>query len=385
MSYPLPWAAAAAAIAAGKQPPFFAAPHEAQSQQLRQGQQHPPERLRPGVQDGASTAKANNNSNSGSGNTTTNKNTSNDTSGDGLPAPPLSHVDLHQAWMQYHQLDQQQHQQRYQLMQMNIAAMAQQGQVQGGVQQPVPPLPWSALAMRPALQGDPGSRSTSLPMYHSTYATVSGGGSAGPSAALATAPAAGTGVHLISNARKHALMKYKEKRKNRELTNASTKIRYHSRKALAEARPRVRGQFVKMIKEVDTDATSHARDGELPPAEKNGRHDNGTRAGDGSDNNQNQSGKDADGALDADGMINKKRGEAMIMKHPSSRDPQQHGTLSGRKHKRQQKKQIPSAIIAAVTKTGGRSDSGSNTPVYDDGSGSPTDNNGATPVKHRRR
>ena len=41
-----------------------------------------------------------------------------------------------------------------------------------------------------------------------------------------------------------ALHKYKQKRKN---LNFTKKIRYESRKQLAQARPRVKGQFVRMM------------------------------------------------------------------------------------------------------------------------------------------
>lgn len=54
-----------------------------------------------------------------------------------------------------------------------------------------------------------------------------------------------------------ALHKYKQKRKN---LNFTKKIRYESRKQLAQARPRVKGQFVRMtpsgpeLTTVDSDA-----------------------------------------------------------------------------------------------------------------------------------
>lgn len=53
-----------------------------------------------------------------------------------------------------------------------------------------------------------------------------------------------------------ALYKYKQKRKN---LNFTKKIRYESRKQLAQARPRVKGQFVRMASgAVDADAAEAA-------------------------------------------------------------------------------------------------------------------------------
>ena len=48
-------------------------------------------------------------------------------------------------------------------------------------------------------------------------------------------------------ARQAALVRYLEKKKNRSSKNFTKKVLYESRKRLADARPRVRGQFVKAV------------------------------------------------------------------------------------------------------------------------------------------
>lgn len=80
-----------------------------------------------------------------------------------------------------------------------------------------------------------------------------GGSSAGPTvldtnggAPLSSAPPPPSRADI----RHAALAKYREKRKARD-SNAASKVRYQSRKVLAEARPRVRGQFVRVQKDKD--------------------------------------------------------------------------------------------------------------------------------------
>jgi hypothetical protein len=67
-----------------------------------------------------------------------------------------------------------------------------------------------------------------------------------------------------------ALHKFKQKRKNLCFTK---KIRYESRKQLAQARPRVKGQFVRMAPDAaDADAAADAAEilGGLPAGENPG-------------------------------------------------------------------------------------------------------------------
>lgn len=51
-------------------------------------------------------------------------------------------------------------------------------------------------------------------------------------------------------ARQAALVRYLEKKRNRSSKNFTKKVLYESRKRLADARPRVRGQFVKAVDKV---------------------------------------------------------------------------------------------------------------------------------------
>ena len=64
----------------------------------------------------------------------------------------------------------------------------------------------------------------------------------------ATAPAA-------AESREARLMRYREKRKNRRFEKT---IRYASRKAYAESRPRVKGRFAKRADDNDADADAEA-------------------------------------------------------------------------------------------------------------------------------
>ena len=68
------------------------------------------------------------------------------------------------------------------------------------------------------------------------------------SAVAAATPATGEG-------REARLMRYREKRKNRRFEKT---IRYASRKAYAESRPRVKGRFAKRADDADADADAVA-------------------------------------------------------------------------------------------------------------------------------
>lgn len=81
----------------------------------------------------------------------------------------------------------------------------------------------------------------------------SAGPSNGPGGPVSSAPPS-----TRTDIRQAALQKYREKRKARD-SNAASKIRYQSRKVLAEARPRVRGQFVRVKKEGEVEATSDGK------------------------------------------------------------------------------------------------------------------------------
>jgi CheY-like chemotaxis protein len=69
--------------------------------------------------------------------------------------------------------------------------------------------------------------------------------------------------------RLQAVKRYREKR-NKRSVNASNKIRYKSRKLLADARPRVRGQFVQVRKDPVEDERSYARDKDSKMVEAKG-------------------------------------------------------------------------------------------------------------------
>jgi hypothetical protein len=58
--------------------------------------------------------------------------------------------------------------------------------------------------------------------------------------------------------RRERVRRYREKRKNRKFQKT---IRYASRKAYAEARPRIKGRFVKRAAGSDDDSTSAAAEG----------------------------------------------------------------------------------------------------------------------------
>ncbi|KAF7078489.1 hypothetical protein CFC21_082914 [Triticum aestivum] len=85
---------------------------------------------------------------------------------------------------------------------------------------------------------------------HSTVSSVDVGSvpERSDSAVAAATPATGEG-------REARLMRYREKRKNRRFEKT---IRYASRKAYAESRPRVKGRFAKRADDADTDAVAAA-------------------------------------------------------------------------------------------------------------------------------
>jgi hypothetical protein len=56
---------------------------------------------------------------------------------------------------------------------------------------------------------------------------------------------------MTGEGREARLMRYREKRKNRRFEKT---IRYASRKAYAESRPRVKGRFAKRTDDADADA-----------------------------------------------------------------------------------------------------------------------------------
>ncbi len=93
------------------------------------------------------------------------------------------------------------------------------------------------------------------PMGRVTPGSVIGAGisSAGPSMLDTNGggPHSSAPPQSRTDVRQAALAKYREKRKARD-SNAASKIRYQSRKVLAEARPRVRGQFVRVNKDANT-------------------------------------------------------------------------------------------------------------------------------------
>lgn len=147
-------------------------------------------------------------------------------------------LDFQRAWLQW--------QRQYQhAMQMNYAAM------QGGKPMPFGAESWSGIPMQaypPAAYAGwgPGS-GIPLPTKGGTKS-----GSLVPDSVPATSM---SGPELT---RLYAVKKYKEKR-NRRTSNASNKIRYKSRKLLADARPRVKGQFVQVRKQAESDEGSNKK------------------------------------------------------------------------------------------------------------------------------
>eukprot|EP00887_Chlorella_sp_A99_P002699 scaffold6.g2699.t1 len=192
--------------------------------------------------------------------------------------------DLQAILLAQHQSLQQQHAMMMQQYQLAASAAAAAGlPPPPAPQPPVPPPVWPTMPAAswqtvsgpgaPLRPGAPAASSLRpantavLPPLPSASGGASGaaGGSVPPSIGLgAAAPGASAGTSLLGGAslpdlpllsgeersrreaRAAALHKYREKRKR---LNFGKKIRYQSRKALAEARPRVKGQFVRVAKE----------------------------------------------------------------------------------------------------------------------------------------
>jgi CheY-like chemotaxis protein len=147
-------------------------------------------------------------------------------------------IDFQRAWLQW--------QRQYQhAMQMNYAAM------QGGKPMPFGAESWSGMPMQAYPPGayagwGPGS-GIPLPTKSGTK-----------SASLVPDSVPATSMSGPELTRLYAVKKYKEKR-NRRTANASNKIRYKSRKLLADARPRVKGQFVQVRKQAESDEGSNKK------------------------------------------------------------------------------------------------------------------------------
>lgn len=77
----------------------------------------------------------------------------------------------------------------------------------------------------------------------------------------APAPSVAAVVASKGKEREARLMRYREKRKNRRFHKT---IRYASRKAYAETRPRIKGRFAKRTTDAEDDALEH--DGPFSPA-----------------------------------------------------------------------------------------------------------------------
>jgi hypothetical protein len=68
-----------------------------------------------------------------------------------------------------------------------------------------------------------------------------------------------------AESREARLMRYREKRKNRRFEKT---IRYASRKAYAEKRPRVKGRFAKRADDNEPDADVNAAPAPMPPPQQ---------------------------------------------------------------------------------------------------------------------
>lgn len=299
-----------------------------------------------------------------------------------------------QALMQQQQAVMQYQQQQYQMMthyNMAAAAMQQHPYGQQAWRQPgggTPP--W------PTMQPPPGSmaaqqQASALPAAAQAAGSVPLGGDKATAGTTTQIPltsnllqgstppadhsgAGGTpGADSRREARQQALHKYKEKRKN---LNASTKIRYQSRKALAEARPRVRGQFVRLSK--DTEASSgpgmQLAGGAVEDGAVAGGDAVAAAAAAGPTEavidamSEGSGGESATQSMElVDGQRHR---QGDIALHPHQRDQ-----LTGNKHGRQASEAAPPQGKAtgkgktAGAKAGGRSDSGSNS--GDDGEQAP--------------
>jgi len=168
-----------------------------------------------------------------------------------------------QAWMQYHQM-----------MHMNMAAAAAAASYQGSGWR-LPPMPgaWPQQQQQPTA---PGALMAMSP-------TVNPSGASGITGVTRHTTLVGPDSTPSQAGRQQAVAKYREKRKARESNsnaNAANRIRYQTRKVLAEARPRVRGQFVRVHK--DALGGQGAAEVVSPPAPEDGslaQHASGTVTG----------------------------------------------------------------------------------------------------------
>uniref|UniRef100_A0A0E0K297 CCT domain-containing protein n=1 Tax=Oryza punctata TaxID=4537 RepID=A0A0E0K297_ORYPU len=87
--------------------------------------------------------------------------------------------------------------------------------------------------------------------------------SAGAAAAAGAAPSMVVVVASKGKEREARLMRYRQKRKNRRFDKT---IRYASRKAYAETRPRIKGRFAKRTADADDDALEHDDGAPCSPA-----------------------------------------------------------------------------------------------------------------------
>ena len=142
-------------------------------------------------------------------------------------------MDMQQAWMNYQQ-------QQYHAMQMNMAAAA------NALQGSRPPFVGNW-----AMGGGFGWGSYAPIPFRNPLSKDSSSGE--------TRDSQRSLQHSSKDLRRAALQKYREKKRARNASNAS-KIRYHSRKVLADARPRVRGKFVQVNSK---DGASNMRDTEI--------------------------------------------------------------------------------------------------------------------------
>ena len=141
-------------------------------------------------------------------------------------------MDFQQAWFNW--------QQQYHAMQMNYAMQGAQRPFAGN---------WPPMNVPYSYGGWTGS-SVSTKYQKPTFSDASG------SRQMAS-PAMSDSTRS-QLARLEAVKKYKEKRTRRK-ADTSTKIRYKSRKILADARPRVRGQFVQLAKQASSEQGSNRK------------------------------------------------------------------------------------------------------------------------------
>ena len=182
-----------------------------------------------------------------------NKNPNNSANGSMSPDMPDAYQTLMNQYQQFQQF------QRYQQTAnvQNVAAMM--NMMTSGV--PPPPGPWGSMPYR--------SPSPSWVFDHQPQiATATGATSHLPRISNSLASVGPSVLSSMASEdreilRQQAVQKYRQKRKARDSgVSATNKIRYKSRKILADARPRVRGQFVKSIKSGDTEATSKVKPAE---------------------------------------------------------------------------------------------------------------------------